>query len=174
MTLRPMRPASERFWSKVDRRGPDECWPWLSAKLKAGYGKMWVGRKRTPDRRMVLAHRFSYELAKGAIPEGMLVCHRCDNPSCVNPAHLFLGDDKANTADMWAKGRGDFARRITPAIAAEIRWVSMLGLNDAQIAGACGLTRTIVRNVRIGHTWTSAGTLRQASVRGPVQSERPR
>ena len=95
------RPLAERFWPKVDVRGPDECWPWRATQWR-GYGKIGIGGATGTD---VRAHRVSWEIHNGPIPAGMLVCHRCDAPSCVNPAHLFLGTQRDNMADMLAKGR---------------------------------------------------------------------
>lgn len=100
-TVKPERhrPAPvDRFWARVDKSG--ECWVWTGAALPAGYGR-WKGAHR-----LVYAHRFSWELANGPIPDGMLVCHRCDNPPCVRPDHLFLGTPTDNIRDMNAKGRG--------------------------------------------------------------------
>jgi len=82
-----LRPLAERFWSKVERRNPNECWPWLGAKGKEGYGRVHRG-----DRRMVLAHRVAYELAVGPVPHGLELDHvkarGCTRRDCVNPAHL--------------------------------------------------------------------------------------
>lgn len=101
------RSLSERFWSKVNKRGPDECWEWQAYRDKDGYGHI---RADDPKHSDTPAHRVSYELTNGSIPDGLFVCHRCDNPACVNPAHLFLGTHQDNVDDMIAKGRKIVAR----------------------------------------------------------------
>lgn len=95
------RPLEERFWEKVDRRGPDDCWLW-TASLSAGYGQIGLGGK---DGGNGHAHRVAWELSRGPIPVGLNVLHRCDVPACCNPRHLFLGTLRDNTVDMYAKGR---------------------------------------------------------------------
>lgn len=97
-----------RFWSKVKPAGPDECWEWTGARDGSGYGNAWYRGNATG------AHRVSWILAHGGIPEGMCVLHRCDNPPCVNPAHLFLGTHRDNARDREAKGR-----RTAPRILGE-------------------------------------------------------
>lgn len=89
-----------RFWSKV-RKG-EGCWEWTGYCFHGlGYGMI----RRPGDNGRLLTHRVSWEMAYGAIPAGLLVCHRCDNRKCVRPDHLFLGTHKDNTRDMVSKGR---------------------------------------------------------------------
>jgi hypothetical protein len=99
VTGRPPNPP-ERLWKYVDERGEDECWLWRGAVRRRGYGVFSL------NGRSVVAHRLAYELATGEAPGEKLVCHRCDNPRCCNPAHLFLGTHTDNVRDMLEKGRG--------------------------------------------------------------------
>jgi hypothetical protein len=93
--------TEERFWAKVDKSG--ECWVWTgTTKERFGlrYGYFYANGKN------VRAHRLAAEMKHGPIPEGMVVCHRCDNPPCVRPDHLWIGTRSENQTDMWLKGRG--------------------------------------------------------------------
>lgn len=91
----------ERFWKLVGKSDDVEaCWIWLGNRDRDGYGL--TPGKNPPERR---AHRMAYVFTYGSIPDGLLVCHSCDNPPCVKPSHLFLGTQKDNQQDAWAKGR---------------------------------------------------------------------
>lgn len=98
-------PISERFWNKVERREADACWLWTGGTARKGYGVFTTGTKRDGSIRHHVASRFSWELHHGTIPDGLYICHSCDNPACVNPAHLWLGTQQDNITDMWQKGR---------------------------------------------------------------------
>ncbi|MCL4296410.1 MAG: HNH endonuclease [Anaerolineae bacterium] len=111
--------STERFWSKVEKT--EDCWIWTGAKSKHGYGRFKV------ERRLVLPHRFAYEVTYGSIPDGYLICHRCDNPSCVRPDHLFLGTYKDNAVDAYLKGRMGF-----PELRGSQRGSSKLTENDVK------------------------------------------
>jgi hypothetical protein len=88
----------EAFWAHVERRAPEECWPWKGCIRPDGYGQFNYSKRR------FIASRLSWSLANGREAPGY-VCHSCDNPPCVNPAHLWLGDVRSNTHDMLTKGR---------------------------------------------------------------------
>ena len=143
-----------RFWSKVERSGSGECWEWAAAKSR-GYGVIGVSGK------VLKACRVSYELANGPIPagdghHGLCVCHRCDNPGCVNPAHLFLGTHRENMSDMRAKGRASRAPRNVRLTAESRRQAAVLaaqGLSHEEIGKRLGVHQTTVSRLLRGATW---------------------
>ncbi len=150
------RPAAERFWAKVDQSG--DCWLWTAGRTSTGYGTF---RVSVAPRRTEQAHRFSWELTHGPVPTGLLVCHRCDNPPCVNPAHLFLGTHADNSADMDTKGRrvsmvGETNRwaKLTDGDVREIRRLLAEGsLSQRRIGERFGVTQGTVGNIKWGRSW---------------------
>lgn len=123
----------ERWREKVDVKGPNDCWEWLGCKLKEGYGQFRINKK------VMLAHRFSYAHYKNndqPVLSNFYVCHHCDNPSCVNPNHLFLGTAKENMKDMARKGRGvnPNPKKHTDDEVAKIRLDYASGLSKIKVA----------------------------------------
>lgn len=145
-----------RFWSKVAVAGPNDCWTWTAAQVHAGYGALKV--RRPWKVYMIRAHRISYRLAH---PDdemaGLEVCHSCDNPPCVNPAHLFLGTPLVNAIDRDTKGRGIrgtrcHAAKVTDKDVLEIRSLANVR-TTAELMAIYGLNRSSVRKIILGNTW---------------------
>ncbi len=161
MTTRPQTYIADRFWPRVDKSGA--CWIWTGARTHGGYGVI-----REPGRagRLVRAHRQSFEWAFGPIAAGAVVCHRCDNPSCVNPDHLFVGTQTDNMRDASAKGRakggtppgGTHHRaKLTQAKAGEIRArYARGGVGLAPLAAEYGVSKKTVLNIVHRRIWRDA------------------
>lgn len=149
---------AERFWGNV-KRGPG-CWTWQAAR-RGQYGRMHLG-----NRSWIGAHRMAWRLSRGPIPDGMCVCHHCDNTLCVNPDHLFLGTNAENTADRTRKGRSarnsnpqpgtlNGRAKLTEDDVIDIRTVYAIGARQIDIAAAYGVTQVqisaIVRRKQWNH-----------------------
>ncbi len=146
--------AVNRFWEKVVKGDGDNCWNWTAAKRSIGYGCLKVAR------RLISAHRFSYVLHFGDVPDGLLVLHRCDNRACVRPDHLFAGTPKQNVNDMDAKGRCERVHgenhphaKLTEAKVAEIVFLRKMGMTFQRIADSVGVAKRTVENVLSGQRW---------------------
>lgn len=100
-----VKSLEERLWTKVRRSDDADCWPFTGNRMPRGYGRIVVGSRSQGNRRTLLAHRAAWELTNGPIPDGMAICHKCDNPSCCNPSHLFLGTHLDNMRDASQKNR---------------------------------------------------------------------
>jgi len=162
--------TEERFWVKVDKSGgADACWPWMAYKDKSGYGEFKIVVKGNP--KMEQAHRAAYSLTHGPIPCGLCVCHHCDNPSCVNPSHLFLGTIAENNRDMMAKGRHAFRcgrgailrsgglnpnARLTKPQVAELRRRYAAGESITKLFRESQISRSAISDVVHYRSWKSA------------------
>lgn len=149
---------TKRFWSKVNIGTQDECWWWTGYRFKAGYGQFSIRR------RGYLAHRISYVISTGIdIPHGMLICHKCDNPPCVNPSHFFLGTTSDNIIDAvnkgilmgWSSRDGSGENNPRALITEEIaREIYAAEGNCHEIADRYGVSHHTVWGIKSGNTWT--------------------
>jgi hypothetical protein len=146
----------ERFWSKVDKRSDDECWEWTQHRKSSGYGQF-VLRKGV----FLTASRVALALTIGRpLRQGELACHRCDNPPCCNPAHIFAGTAYDNATDAINKGRANRSHgekhksaRLTEDIVREIRQLEPVYGLDARLAVEFGISANSIRKVRQGKSW---------------------
>jgi hypothetical protein len=145
------------------------CWLWTGYVDREGYGVFCTGSRQSKTRRKIRAHRLSFELFCEPIPDEKLVCHKCDNPSCVNPEHLFIGTPADNVADMDRKGRrrnGGKAQfgdkngnaKLTASDVAFIRKAhianSRKGPNSTSfLASKFGVTTATIHKIVVGHLW---------------------
>lgn len=144
-----------RFLGKVNRSG--SCWMWTAAKDRNGYGLFKFGDTHRVTRG---AHRVAYFVANDELPKGMLVCHRCDNPGCVNPAHLFLGSYLDNSRDCFSKGRARRARgdghvcaKLTESEVQEIRDRFAAGEAGVALAEEYGVSKKAISHAAHRRTW---------------------
>ena len=145
-----------KFWARVEPELTTGCLLWSGGAHNAGYGRVWFERRVQP------AHRVAWQLEHGAIPAGLVLCHRCDTPACVNVGHLFLGTDADNAADKVRKGRHRFGtlsgsdnpRTLTTAAqAVEIRQAFARGTSVLTLAKEHGVGKHVVRSIIKRRTW---------------------
>jgi len=146
-------PIERRFWGKVEKG--DGCWLWNGSKDVRGYGRIGAGGGGSAP---LLAHRVAWELTRGPIPDRLVVCHRCDNPSCVNPDHLFLGSHKTNTQDAVQKGRmprGErhYKAKLNEAAVLEIRRMGDRNVSMTHIGRIFGVDPETARDVVKRRKW---------------------
>lgn len=138
----------DNFWNKIAVAGPDECWNWTGAKSSYGHG---IFRH---DGKNVRSHRLLLEMCGVNIPDNKVVCHKCDNPSCVNPDHLFVGTQFDNMADMTKKGRRFF--KINSEDAMRIKDMLRCGAKQQSIADWFGVSNQLISAINCGHNWADA------------------
>ena len=145
-------------WSRIEKRGSDDCWPWTGSKNSAGYGQFGLRGKN------YYAHRTVCVLAHGPAPRGAHALHSCDNPPCCNPAHLSFGTARDNLSDMWRKGRQqDYANvqrgearhnaKLNPRKVREIRADLYMGASTRGIARKFGVSQGVILQISSGKTW---------------------
>lgn len=157
----PTLPLKERLYSKIKVDPISGCWEWTGAKDKAGYGRINVGSRKDKSRHCERAHRLSYTLSVGKIPDGMEVCHKCDNPSCINPDHLFVGTRQDNVDDRERKGRnvvktGEESKRskLTKKDVKNARWErAHKGTSYQKLADKYGVAKKTIQNAIKGVNW---------------------
>lgn len=147
--VKPQRgvPAVERFWSFICPEPNSGCWLWMGCTDKDGYGLLRV------DGQNVRAHRFSYEEFVGPIGDGLLMCHKCDIPSCVNPDHLFPGDNSANQIDA-AKKKRHHGQKLAIDDVLEIKTALRRGIHPDDLHGKYGVHVTTIYNIKAGAKWS--------------------
>jgi hypothetical protein len=146
-----VRDVAERFWEKVDKSG--DCWLWTAGCLTAGgYGSIRINGKAER------AHRVAYTLTVGPIPDGMLLRHTCDNPKCVNPAHLLFGGKRENTKDALERGQhvvGEkhYKAKLQNHAIATIRSALAAGVPGKYLAKQFGVDQTTISSIKLGKKW---------------------
>lgn len=156
---RPKRAMAERFWSKVDKSDADRCWIWTGGQQKRGYGTFKISAEGTKASKR--SHRLAWEMENGEIPDGLFVCHKCDNPSCVRVSHLFLGTHAENMADCVAKGRkpglvGEKHNlaKLTESQVKEIRARKEAGTTSQKdMALEYGVTQSAISEIILRKSW---------------------
>ena len=148
----------DRFWSKVKVCDQSECWPWIAGGRGVGYGAFKLKGE------VIDAHRVAWMLTQGKIPDGLCVCHHCDNRACVNPAHLFIATRAENNADMARKGRAANAAsgnngankaisKLTPSGVVGIRNLAAAGHQLRALGRQFGVNEKTIADVVYGRTW---------------------
>lgn len=161
------KPLADRFWPKVDRRGDDECWPWLASKDEHGYGMIHV--KNTGHSRhkgdhggghSTRSHIVAFKLSGGVLLPGQIVCHHCDNPPCCNPKHLYAGNQLMNVGDRERRGRSNRRMgeehgqaKLTEEVVRDIRGREWKRGLARKLGDVFGVDRNTIYAVRNRKTW---------------------
>lgn len=146
------------FWKRVRIGTPEQCWLWMGARLNAGYGVT-----QDVNRKQVGTHRLAWELTFGPIPKGVLILHKCDNPPCCNPWHLFPGSHRDNTQDAFRKGRlpklpshfwpNNPRSKLNPSIASKIRKLRAKGVGVRALGRQFGVSHPTIRLILSNQTY---------------------
>mgnify|MGYP000103149498 CR=1 FL=1 len=154
------KPIEQAFFEKFYKDDGSGCWQWIASIGSHGYGQ--ISTRSGPP---ALAHRYSYELFVGEIPEGSVVCHKCDNRKCVNPEHLFVGTQRDNIMDMIKKNRARYSSQRgekNPSAKLSAKQALEIFRSDkrgADLAREYGVTPTMISKIRRGKSWTHVTAL---------------
>lgn len=147
-----------RFWSKVKIGNPNECWEWQGTESHDGYGQFGIGTSK--KHWTIRPNRILWTIINGSIPEGHFVCHKCDNRSCVNPNHLFLGTPKDNMVDMAKKGRTGISlgeKHGTSKLKQDdipvIKKLLLRKIPQIKIAEIYNVSQYAISKIKTGKTW---------------------
>ena len=151
-----------RFNAKWVMDESTECWVWIGGRYQKGYGEIKIPKTR----RQIQAHRLSYLIHHGPIPEGKCVLHKCDNPPCVNPAHLFVGTQQDNSQDMVSKNRHCFgekqgAHKLTEKDVLMIHSLLKMGVKQKRIAQTFNIGEMQISRIKRGQRWAHIFSLGQ-------------
>lgn len=157
---KPTMPIKNRLLMHIVINPTSECWEWQGNK-RNGYGRTIVGSRKDGTRKSISAHRLSYEVYNGKIPDGYFVCHKCDNPCCINPNHLFVGTRQDNIDDREAKhrnvvkiGEEQPRAKLTKKIVKDARWERAYKKTSFQaLADKYGVAKKTIMNAIKGVTW---------------------
>ena len=156
----PTMSTMDRLMNKIKVNHKTNCWEWTGATYN-GYGKTTIGSRIDNSRKTITVHRLSYELNNGTIPQGMFVCHKCDNRKCINPDHLFVGTRQDNVDDRESKnrnivktGESNPTSKLTQKIVKNCRWENAFqGVSVYSLAKKYGVNKKTMQNAVKGVTW---------------------
>lgn len=145
----------ERILQKVVINDKTGCWEWTGYSHRSGHGSIRVDGKAVP------VYRYVYEFYRGKIPDGMFACHKCDNPSCVNPEHIFIGTPRENSQDAARKGRMERGNKrwCSKLTEQDIRSIRADGRAQRVIAGDYGVDQALIQRIRVGKAWGWVGDI---------------
>ena len=151
--IKKLKPISDRLWAKTQKT--ETCWIWEGSAGQAGHGQIAKGGHGKEGKRLLMTHRVAWELTNGEIPAGLCVLHRCDNPPCVNPSHLFLGTKADNSADMVSKRRQKVGNQLPQAKLSPdaVRFIRESEETQDELAARFGVTQSSISAVINGHRW---------------------
>lgn len=154
--MRKRKSIEDRVWAKVQKQ--NGCWPWTGSTTSDGYGRIYAGGGNGAPMLIVRTHRIAWESVNGPIPDGKKVLHRCDNPPCCNPDHLFLGTQADNIHDMYTKGRNRNTGPLGEASSAakltadQVR-VIRSRTSSMKLAEEFGISYRHLRQIKTGVRW---------------------